>query len=144
MGEGEASREEGDDGGNHGYKDGGWRDGDVQRGPGRMNSRVMESSRKTDYLQWMRALLLWLGVSAGSSPLCLRLPPLQSPPMSRRSYVHPRLKEREENAGRSLRSVSLPSPVSPQPPLSVLPQPVVFQSIGSQPRSHRACALPGL
>lgn len=41
-----------------------------------------------------------------------------------------------------LRPVSLPSPVSPQPPLSVLPQPVVFQSIGIQPSSQCACAMP--
>lgn len=40
-------------------------------------------------------------------------------------------------------SVSLPSPVSPQPPLCVLPQPVVFQSIGRQSCSHWACAQPG-
>lgn len=38
----------------------------------------------------------------------------------------------------------LPSPVSPQPPLAVLPLPVVLQSIGSQPSSNRACALLGL
>lgn len=66
-----ASREEGDDGENHGYKDGGWGKGEAQRGPprgrGRMNSRMIEYSRKRDYLQWMLALLLWLGVWAGSS-----------------------------------------------------------------------------
>lgn len=64
--------------------------------------------------------------------------------------------ERERMRGKRIREVKMaawcelwsvypfPHPVSPQPPLSVLPQPVVFQSIGSQLSSHRACALPGL
>lgn len=54
-----------------------------------------------------------------------------------------KIREVKMAAWSELWSVFLLSPVSPQPPLSVLPQPVVFQSIGSQPSSHRACALPG-
>lgn len=102
-----ASREEGDDGENHGYKDGGWRKGDAQRGPprgrGRMNSRMIEYSRKRDYLQWMLALLLWLGVWAGSysDNLCLRLPPLQKP-SDEQQLLHSFQgeRERERKAGR--------------------------------------------
>lgn len=55
-----------------------------------------------------------------------------------------KIREVKMAAWSELWSVFLPSPVSPQPLLSVLPQPVVFQSIGSHPSSHRACALPGL
>lgn len=60
---GAVSREEGDDGGNHDYKDGGWRRGDG----GGMSSRMIQYRREKDYLQSTLVLFMWLGVLAEPS-----------------------------------------------------------------------------
>lgn len=90
--------------------------------------------------------MAWCGdeIFSDEENLWLSLPPLQNPPMSSSSsYIHSRVNRRGKKirevkmaAWSELWSVSLPSPVSPQPPLSVLPQPVVFQSIDSQPSTQ--------
>lgn len=120
---------------------------------GRMNRRMIgRAGRQITCSRCAAVVMAWCvgRIFGDEENLCLSLPPLQSLPMSSSSYIHSRVKERKEirevkmAEWSELWSVSLPSPVSPQPPLSVLPQPVVFQSIGSQPSSHRACAMPGL
>lgn len=141
MGEGErrpASRGEGDDGGNHDYKDG---------GTVLYSEDLMENSRKTDYLQWMVGAVFMAWCVLSSVPKT----PSAAKPTDEHLQLHSSQAGRERGEGREVKMAArlelrseLPSPVSPQPPLSVLPQPVVFQSIGSQPSSHRACALPGL
>ena len=122
-------------------------------GAGRARRRVrpLTGAEKTDYLQWTSRWLLRLGDGGASQAIgILCLIPLSQRRTSSGGSSHSRVKWRksrnmENITGRKrwqrggvVRSVSLPSPVSPQPPWSVLPQPVVFQSIRIQAQRARS------
>lgn len=144
---------EGEERGNHGYKarmevrctqGSGIRAG---RTDGRMRVQTRRqitcSQKSVSYRGWVCRQVLLRGELA---------PPFTAKPSDERQQSHSFRGKKTERGEVSevktsvcceLWSVFLPSPVSPQPPLSVLLQPVVFQSIGSQPSSLGACALPG-
>lgn len=93
---------EGDDEGNHGYKDGGWRKGNGQPDRGWEDEQQDEYGQRRDYLQSVVVIMAWCvgRVFSDKETLRLRLPPLRNPPTSRRSYIHSSDRNRERQGGK--------------------------------------------